>query len=286
MTELTVREAPRLPNGTLSGGVALRQLARLEPDLVEALSVHLHAKQIVGKMRRVQLPAAVKFESRITELLRELGDRVADSARNAGLTEAATEQDRIEQTVDSVMNGSRLREWASARLVPAFVTHFEEIFNITVATLIKAGIEPGSRGAIATEILRQGGRRAGLLDIPREAREALFRALEEGRAAGLGPRETARLIRDYVPEGRFVNAGARYRAELIARSETAHAQRSSSLLHYRANGHIPKVVAFDGVGDEECAARNGQIFNLDEAEIENDATHPNCVLSFGPIALG
>lgn len=284
MTNL--REAPRPTNGHCVDGVALRQLARVEPELMEALSTHLYAKQIVGKMRRVQLPAAVKFEARITELLRELGERVADSAREVGFSEAATEQDRINQTVDSVMNGSRLREWAAARLTPAFVTHFEEVFNVTISTLMKAGIEPGLRQAIASQILQQGGRRAGLLDITGDARDALFRALDEARAAGLGPRQTARLIRDYVPEGRFVNAGAKYRAELIARSETAHAQRSSSLLHYRANGNIQKVVAFDGIGDEECAARNGQIFSLDEAEIENDATHPNCVLSFGPIALG
>src|SRR5262249_48624959 len=45
--------------------------------------------------------------------------------------------------------------------------------------------------------------------------------------------------------------------------------------------NVEKVMAIDGTGDEECAARNGQVFPVDEAIMEED--HPNGTLDWVPV---
>ncbi len=115
-----------------------------------------------------------------------------------------------------------------------------------------------------------------------DTRTALFHVLEIGRDQGLNPRETARAIQKFIPSGRFVNAGPKYRAQLISRTETLHSMRMASLEQYAAAPNVDEVVAFDGDQDEECAARNGQTFSVGDATVEAEATHPNCVLAFGP----
>lgn len=70
------------------------------------------------------------------------------------------------------------------------------------------------------------------------------------------------------------------RAQLIARTETANAGRQGSLLAY-GDANVKKVEALDTDNDEECAARNGKVFTVEEAaEID---PHPNCVLSWSPV---
>ena len=74
----------------------------------------------------------------------------------------------------------------------------------------------------AQRIVSQGGSRLLSMDIAGDTRRALFRALAESRVQGLHPSSAAtrRLIQEHVTAGRFVNAGPRYRARLIARTET------------------------------------------------------------------
>lgn len=267
----------------------LALLARLRPDIIEAAGTRAQARTIVYALRRVQVPLVAKWTPVYADLFMELGNRVGDAAEGLGLPEQvpqvfmeANVTHQADQLVHNILNASGLRVWAGDRLTPAFIKHWEDVLSTTARALIKAGLATNIRGAGQTAVLQAGGRRAGLVDILGDTRTALFRALDQAQQGGLGPRQTARLIRDIVPEGRFVNAGSRYRAQLIARTETLHAQRASSLKHYQAN-RIAKVVAFDGDSDEVCAGRNGEIFNLDDAEIEMDDTHPNCVLAFGPV---
>jgi SPP1 gp7 family putative phage head morphogenesis protein len=110
-----------------------------------------------------------------------------------------------------------------------------------------------------------------------------MKVIDVGRKLGVNPNQTAKLIEQFVPAGRFTEAGAGYRARMIARTETLHAARISSLEVYRTAPQVKEVIAFDGESDEECAARNGSTFTFDEAEAEANGTHPNCVLAFGPV---
>jgi HK97 family phage portal protein len=72
-----------------------------------------------------------------------------------------------------------------------------------------------------------------------------------------------------------------YRAEMIARTETAMVYNETTVLGYRDAG-VQEVEVLDGTGDGECAAAAGSVWDLDRAELE-PIGHPNCVRAFVPI---
>ena len=201
-----------------------------------------------------------------------------------GLEEKQTPED--EALAERIIQGMALSQWSQDALIPAFDGHYLRTTEMTVGsinTVLNLGVnlpDPAAR-----EIVAAGGRRAGLLDITGETRQAIFRSLADGRAAGEGPAALGRRIRSQVPAGRFTTAGPRYRANLIARTETLHAQRVSSLQTYRTSDVVTGVIAFDnqtGYDDAECIQRNGREFTFEEAEAEMAAEHPSGTLNFAP----
>ena len=210
--------------------------------------------------------------------------RVLVRAGGNGLEEKQTPED--EALAERIIQGMALSQWSQDALIPAFNGHYLRTTEMTVGsinTVLNLGVNLPD--PVAREIVAAGGRRAGLQDITGDTRRAIFRSLADGRAAGEGPPALARRIRSQVPAGRFTNAGAKHRAQLIARTETLHAQRVSSLEAYRASDVVTGVVAFDnqtGYGDEECVARDGRVFTFEEAEAEMAAEHPQGTLNFAP----
>lgn len=71
-----------------------------------------------------------------------------------------------------------------------------------------------------------------------------------------------------------------YRAEMIARTEMMDAYNASTIASGREAG-VEEWQAIDGDEDEECAARDGQIFSSDEADSIED--HPNGTLDWVPV---
>jgi hypothetical protein len=71
-----------------------------------------------------------------------------------------------------------------------------------------------------------------------------------------------------------------YRSELIARTELMDAYNASALGAYGDFG-VTQVQAIDGDGDEECADRDGQTFDIEEADSIED--HPNGTLDWVPV---
>lgn len=138
----------------------------------------------------------------------------------------------------------------------------------------------------AREIIQHGGTRAGLVDLEATARQSIYDALLDARIQGMGPVDAGRQIRSLVPAGPFPQAGAKYRSELIARTETKNAQNLSAMAAYDAAG-ATQVLAFDAQGggdtDLHCELRNGQTFTLADAQGEIAGMHPNCTLSFAPV---
>jgi len=134
-------------------------------------------------------------------------------------------------------------------------------------------------------ILSEGGRRMGLVDLTRQTRDALFSALTEARDAGAGPREIAQLIRDQIPAGPW--SSPQVRAEVIARTETMHAQNFASLEAYKASDTVTAIEIIDGqLGDrscDPCRERDGRIVTLEEAERIMADEHPNGTLSLAPV---
>lgn len=117
---------------------------------------------------------------------------------------------------------------------------------------------------------RGGERIVGILET---TREAINRLIFEGFAAGLGPAEVADSI---LGSATFDEA----RAEMIARTEMALAYNEASLRSFEELG-VTEVEAIDGDQDEECAARNGQIYTL--ADSYGITDHPNGTLDWAPV---
>lgn len=221
-------------------------------------------------------------------LLNDLGTHVASAAEQAGglVVEAATAPTQRELArVNAIIRLAQLEQWRQDQIGPWIEKLYEGAwlgtYSVAQTTLSKT-----QRDKALQRMLREGGRRLGMIDIPADTKQALFRVLEFSRDWEVGqpsPRQVATWIRQEVPAGRFVNAGSRYRSTLIARTEIMHSTRKAQLETFRADQNVNMVVAFDGDEDEDCAARNGGEFTLDDASIEMDAEHPNGTLSFAPV---
>lgn len=236
---------------------------------------------VVDALRKGQQDLIGLFRADVERELKLLGQvaTAATAARGGLVMESKRERDRVAAIVAAMS----IPIWTQKRLVPIYEQDFKRTGELTVKLLNRFDLEVSMRDELENRLLSEGGKRAGLVDIAGEAKQSIFDAIEDGRAAGLNPRETAKLLEEYVPAGRFRNAGVRYRSQLIARTEAVHAQRISSIELYRGSPVVKETVAFDGEEDEECAARNGESFTFDEAEAEAEGTHPNCVLAFGPV---
>lgn len=71
-----------------------------------------------------------------------------------------------------------------------------------------------------------------------------------------------------------------YRAEMVARTELMGAYNGAALDAYGDAG-VAQVQAIDGDDDPECADRDGQVFDVDEADSIED--HPNGTLDWVPV---
>ena len=221
------------------------------------------------------------FASDLERQFHTLGRRVARAYRD--LTPAGQD---LNDLVVQVLAEADIPTWQQAQLTPAFERHYRRVLETTMDDIRSVvGVGVNLPDPVAREIVATGGRRMGLLDLNRDTRRSLFTALTQAREEGLGPRAAARRIRDHVPAGRFVNAGSRYRATMIARTETKFAQNVSALQTYRNMDVVTGVRAFDaqrGPTDAECEARNGEIYTFDEAEALIASEHPNGTLSLAP----
>lgn len=128
--------------------------------------------------------------------------------------------------------------------------------------------------AVLSRLMKSVGKRiTGILDT---TREDVQRLIGQGLDKGMGAAELGDLIEN-------ATTFDEYRAELIARTETAQALNHAALESYREYG-VSKVRAIDGDDDEECAARDGKEFDLDDALDISD--HPNGTLDWVPIVGG
>jgi HK97 family phage portal protein len=132
-------------------------------------------------------------------------------------------------------------------------------------------------------ILSAAGTRKGLVNFEKQTKDALFEAISEGRAAGMGSVELASKIRDMVSAGPWLTPETR--AMVIARTETKYAQNVSSLEAYRGMDGLTGIRVFDallGPTDAECEELNGQVVSVEEAEYLAGSEHPNGTRSFAP----
>lgn len=236
--------------------------------------------EIVAALRQDQpyLWQSSEIEYRIQ--LRALGVHVAAVANaEGGLILETTPRQRIE----AIVNGAALDRWIKLKFGPVYERLYKRTANQTMATLSSRGFPITNRTKVEERVLKELGKRMGLIDLSAQAKESLFRILNISRDLGLSPRAASYLIEDMVPRGRFIRAGVRYRSELIAQSEMLHAQRISTISSFKGSRFVKELVAFDGDHDSECLSRNGSYYSFDEAEVQAANTHPKCVLAFGPV---
>jgi SPP1 gp7 family putative phage head morphogenesis protein len=114
---------------------------------------------------------------------------------------------------------------------------------------------------------------ARITGINQTTRDKIQAIIEQGVTSNLSPAELGRVIRE-------ATAFDEARAEMIARTETALAYNDAALGTYR-EFEVSHVQAIDGDTDAECAARNGNVYTLEEASGITD--HPNGTLDWVPV---
>ena len=180
-----------------------------------------------------------------------------------------------------------LDQWQSSVAGSLFATHYLSALEGTVGNINSVlGLGVNIPDTVARRVVAEGGTRLGLLDIGKDTRESIFRALHAGRVAGEGPPVLARRIRGQVGAGKWTNAGPRYRAMVIARTETKYAQNISAIEAYERTDVVEMALLVDnqtGFGDADCSARDGQVVTFDEARRILAEEHPNNTLSISPV---
>ncbi len=265
--------------------------------LVEEATKKISARKFETGMRALRSKMEKTYTARMEVLLRDLGKHLVKvTEEQGGLVivqptpqEAATTGPitlKEAARINAILKAAKLPQWAKDKVLPYLDSLYAGAFAGAYG-LSQLHLEATARDKAAQAVMKEGGRRLGLIDFDVQTKDAMFRVLEFAKNWESGvpdARTVAGWIRSEVPAGRFVNAGSKYRALMIARTETLHATRKASIETYRQSPVIDRLLAIDGDGDEECTARNGQEYSFDDAEYEmdSDVTHPNCVLMFAP----
>jgi SPP1 gp7 family putative phage head morphogenesis protein len=175
--------------------------------------------------------------------------------------------------------------WSESRENKRFMDALEPLIDDLARDIaVKAPRKHQQPGKASTEVVgsalnrilnfvraRVGARITGINQTTREKVQA---AVAEGIEKGLSPAELGDLI-----EGSA--AFDEYRAEMIARTETAYAYNDSAIQSYRELD-VEKVEVIDGDADDVCAPVNGATWTMDEA-LAHPVGHPNCTRDFIPV---
>ena len=208
--------------------------------------------------------------------------REAALLRNFGFAKQTDQE--IDREVSGVLRLLAFTQWEQGVLIPAWDGHMLRTLNLTVGSINGTlGLGVNLPDAVQNRILRAGGLRRGLIDFNTQARDSLFSAIRQGREAGDGVLQIGRRIRDQVPAGPYTNAGSRYRANLIATTETANAQNESARAAYEESEAVVALEIRDGDLDDICLAVAGRTVTFEEAEGIPQLGHPNCTRHFLPV---
>lgn len=190
------------------------------------------------------------------------------------------------QLANRVLQAFDLRQWVSKHLEPLMRNQASRVASDTANVLGKAtGERVNIDNALWQKIAREGMSELRKTDLEPQIRRALNKVLEDAFAAGENPEEAARRIRELVPAGRFVNAGSKYRAQLIAKDVTARMQRTVARVAYEDMSNVVALRLRDGIygpprSDAFCMERDGKVVGFDEIP---DADHPQCTLGYEPV---
>lgn len=225
------------------------------------------------------------FKKPLIAFFDRLGKAAADASTDLleaelGKARGAKSDDLI---VETILDRLGIPKWAS-ELRAIYEAQYLAIAEAGAEAAEAAGLGASLPDPVARSIVAAGGRRAGLIDLDRQTRAALFEALAEGRAAGEGAAQLAGRILPIVASG--PSSDPEVRALRIARTEAKYAQNISTIERGRAAG-VTSFIVFDGrLGPGRSLlshiARDGSIVGIQQAAVMADAEHPNGTLSFAP----
>lgn len=246
--------------------------------------------RLMVRLERGYVPLMERMAEALAPAFEELGQMAADAYE--ALKGRRDSQSKVtledEQVAHLILASLRLTEFRDKRLGPIWAQHYRLAADLALDSLSEFGVTlaVGARDRIAEMVVADGGTRLGLVDLAEDTRRALFQTLTEAREANLGAPATARRIREMVPGGRFVHAGPRYRAQMIARTEIRHAAQRG-VLHTCDAAGFQRYLVFDarlGPTDPECESVAGTEVDRAEAERLLDEEHPNGTRGIAPVA--
>ena len=254
------------------------------------------AVAMLRRLDRVRRSAGEVMQPGLEDVFNDLGEEVLRAAREVlsdeigfAADESPLETKQAELTAEGIAMVEAMLDrvnWPAQQraLQEAIENGYALVAQDVLGGIQESlGIEFVIDDAVQQNVLREGGLRAGLMDLEDQTREALFEALAEGRAEGLAGDNLARFIRDGVEAGPWRDAATR--ARVIARTEGAHAANTSTLEAARAMPETEHVQVFDnrsGFDDPECMEADQSVVTIEEAEAMGLA-HPNCTRGFVPI---
>ena len=229
---------------------------------------------------------AAAFEQRLEKWFSGLGAQAEKASlplleKDPSLAGKETKSDDL--VIAMILDQLGITRWDS-ELRDLYQAQYLEVAKAANDVAERAGLGTSLPDVVARSILAAGGRRAGLVDLEGQTKDALFQALAEGRAEGEGTTALANRIADMVEAGPSDTPLTRSRR--IARTETKYAQNISTIERAKAAG-VTSLIVYDGLlGPGRSLlthiARNGSIVSIEEALTMADEEHPNGTLSFAP----
>jgi len=269
---------------------------KLQDDLLEVESTF--AKELLKEFERQGRDIAKAYLAHVERFAKHYDDEITVEVKDDPVEIIGDiGEENLDVLVTTLLATPELNAPSKQRIELIYQKAYGNIARRTfgaVSDRVGVGVVFNEEDAIGQAVLSSGGRRAGLVDFNAQAKRATREAIRQGREEGANPKEIARKIRSTVPVGRFtrlaenegIDRAKAYRSLMIAKTETHHAQRTSTIEGYRASGLVELVRAIDGVGgdtDDICLDRDGKIFTLEDSMSETSLEHPNGTLDWEPI---
>jgi HK97 family phage portal protein len=252
----------------------------------------LAGRGFVMAMQRQEEPLTKAMNQRLTGYFKGLG-KVAEAAalpllEREDLSEPKALED-YEDKADELLVETILEQLGidghRSTFAGVFEGHYLDVAKKVAEAAELAGISGSLPDPVARAVVGAGGRRAGMIDLGKQSRSALFDAIAEGRAEGEGAEALAARIAQHIEAGPHWTS-VEQRARTIARTETKYAQNVSTLERAKA-ANVDRFIVFDGrLGPgrslPDHIARDGNIVTAAQAAQMAADEHPNGTLSFAP----
>jgi SPP1 gp7 family putative phage head morphogenesis protein len=266
LVDITEKPAPPPPQlAPFTGGNPGGGAEAETEDLAENLD-EVKAKSPLGNLRnRVETVYAARIRKAVQDVLAEQRTEIAKRVR-------AKAAHLAKKPTDTAVwwNGPKFERALAEALRP----HYAGLSRVVVSNVTETLSPPAMADiddTVERRILVYSGH--SITGIAETTRDSVARLIAHGVDQGLGAAELGDLIENATT---FDEA----RAEMIARTETALAYNESTILSGREYG-VERFQAIDGDEDAVCAARNGKVFDADEALGITD--HPNGTLDWVPV---